>query len=77
MERLIIFLSIVFVIDICCTVIQSKNLSTNILMLQIFRISLLYPITLILILSFFDLKEKAEGKCPEYEKIENVYKLKL
>lgn len=56
----------------------SKKQSTKMfsLFLLIYALSLLLTIAIIQTLRVNELKKQINNKCPEYEKIENVYKLK-
>lgn len=74
----LIIVGMIFLLDIVGSVLflhNSKN--KNELMFTTIRICLVYIVLLTLIIVLNDTEQRAAGKCPEYEQIQQpVYKLK-
>lgn len=76
----LIIVGIIFLLDVIGSVYflhKSKNKHENELMFTMIRICLVYVVLLRLIITLNDIEQKAAGKCPGYEQIQQpVYKLK-
>lgn len=72
-----IFLSILFVLDLFATgnsFVKTTEKNPLFLVFIIIRISVVW--SLLFVLLAINNKYKLENPCPEFEKVENVYKLK-
>lgn len=72
---LVVFISTI-IISLSATFSKREKIKNNLIYAQFF-ITIFCLIALIFAtVTMNDLSQKSKGKCPEYEKVENVYKFK-
>lgn len=78
MTGLLIIMGILFILDVYLSLVRplSKWDDVKGMVFSIIRLLYVWLILLTLFIINIDLKNKAQGKCPELEKVENVYKNK-
>jgi phosphoglycerol transferase MdoB-like AlkP superfamily enzyme len=78
MKTILLIIAIVFAIVVYFGTALSKNENKRMsfIVLWLFLTGVLFFTCVILNSELNHYKSQAEGKCPEYERIENVYKLK-
>jgi len=76
----ILILSIIGILWLLCfikIVLSTDDKKSTLEWIMFFSIvnSVVFAITIMLIVEMNELKEKVKGKCPELEKVENVYRI--